>query len=77
MLHKLVDHLKKYDFEDTDIFVVEAGSDPNNLSRNFTWYANWEEADIKDFGMGENELWAKSTLKENKFEDYDAFFTYK
>ena len=72
---KLVDHLKKYDFEDTDIFVVEAGSDPNNLSRNFTWYANWEEAMSKGLRYGRGMNYGLSQLwKENKFEDYDAFF---
>ena len=40
----LVEHIKTYDDLDTDIFVIEAGSDPDNLSKNFTWYANWPDA---------------------------------
>ena len=31
----LVKHLHKYDGEYTDVFVLEAGSDKDNLSKNF------------------------------------------
>ena len=36
----LVSHIKKYDENLTDIFVIEAGSDKNNLSKNMTWHVN-------------------------------------
>ena len=40
----LVNHLKRFDEDMTDIYVVESGSDEKNLSKNCTWYANWSEA---------------------------------
>jgi hypothetical protein len=71
----LVAHLQQYDGDATDIFVVEAGSDSENLSQNTTWHANWTEA--KEHGLrycqgmnyGLSQLW-----KEDKFIKYDAFF---
>lgn len=72
---KLYSHLEKYDAQQTDIFVVEAGSDENNLSKNVTWHADWEEAKKEGLryprGMnyGLSQLW-----KEGRFKDYDAFF---
>ena len=38
----LVTHIEKYDCNVTDIFVIEAGSDIDNLSNNMTWYINDE-----------------------------------
>ncbi len=35
---RLVNNLKKNDKDIVDIFVIEAGSDKNNLSKNTTWY---------------------------------------
>jgi len=72
---KLVDHLNIYDSEETDIFVVEAGSDKENLSKHCTWHANWEDANknglryARGMNFGLSQLW-----KENKFENYEAFF---
>ena len=40
----LVEHIIKYDGDLTDVFVIEAGSDKNNLSRYCTWYADWPDA---------------------------------
>ena len=71
----LCDHLKKYDGDITDIFVIESGSDPKNLSKNMTWYANWSDAMLnglryaRGMNFGLSQLW-----KENKFHKYDAFF---
>jgi len=72
---RLVEHIKKFDGNITDVFVVEAGSDKNRLSQYCTWCADWEEA--RQHGMrysrgmnyGLSQLW-----KENKFKEYDAFF---
>ena len=72
---KLVEHIKKYDDELTDVFVIEAGSDSDKLSKNCTWHANWSEA--KEFGLrysrgmnfGLSQLW-----NEQKFNQYEAFF---
>ena len=41
---KLCEHLLRYDANETDVFVVEAGSDTNRLSRHMTWHANWSDA---------------------------------
>jgi hypothetical protein len=71
----LCDHVQLYDGDVTDIFVVEAGSDIERLSRNVTWYADWPEARTQGLrysrGMnyGLSQLW-----KEGKFKKYDAFF---
>jgi hypothetical protein len=72
---KLVEHLLIYDKDTTDIFVIEAGSDSDQLSRYCTWHANWPEA-VKNglrysrgMNYGLSQLW-----KEGKFNNYDAFF---
>lgn len=72
---KLFEHLNKYDKNETDIYVLEAGSDKDKLSKYCTWYANSEE--IINIGLryprGMNyallNLW-----KEGKWRQYDAFF---
>jgi hypothetical protein len=71
----LVEHLKKYDGDLTDIFVVEAGSDKNNLSKYCTWHVETEEA-VKHgmrYSRGMNygllKLW-----KEGDWKKYDSFF---
>ncbi len=72
---KLYEHLARHDGDASDIFVLEAGSDPEKLSRHVTWHADWPEA--REHGLrycrGMNhalgQLW-----KENRFRDYDAFF---
>jgi hypothetical protein len=71
----LVEHLKKYDGDFTDIFVVEAGSDKNNLSKYCTWHIETEE--VVRHGMrysrgmnyGLLKLW-----KEGNWGGYDSFF---
>lgn len=71
----LFSHLQQYDSDATDVFVVEAGSDLNNLSKNTTWQATWSEAKThglrycRGMNYGLSQLW-----KEGKFEEYDAFF---
>lgn len=72
---ELCAHIEKHDGENTDIFVVEAGSDGGRLSNHTTWHANWPEA--KQHGLrysrgmnyGLSQLW-----NEGKFQQYDAFF---
>lgn len=72
---RLCAHLEKYDGDLTDIYVVEAGSDADKLSQNVTWHAN--TPDILQNGLrysrGMN-YGLIQLLKENKFEQYDAFF---
>ena len=67
--------LKKNEGSITDIFVIEAGSNKNNLSKYATWYANTKNIKKKGlrFPRGMNyglfKLW-----KERKFTKYKAFF---
>ena len=35
---RLYDHLIKFDGDQTDIYIVEAGSDKEKLSKHTTWY---------------------------------------
>jgi hypothetical protein len=72
---RLYEHLVKYDDKETDIYVLEAGSDKNNLSQYCTWHANSDEV-IKEglrYSRGMNygllQLW-----KEKKWKQYDSFF---
>jgi hypothetical protein len=72
---RLYEHLSKYDGDQTDIYVVEAGSDTERLSRYVTWYANSEEI-LRNglrYGRGMN-FGLTQLLKESKFDQYDAFF---
>ena len=72
---KLCEHIKFYDGESTDIYVVEAGSDKDKLSSNTTWYADWPEA-IKEglrYSRGMN-FGLSNLYKENKFNQYESFF---
>jgi len=71
----LVEHLMKFDNDYTDIFVVEAGSDKNNLSKYCTWHVDTKEV-VKNgmrYSRGMNygllQLW-----KSKKWEEYDSFF---
>ena len=73
--NNLYEHLKKYDEYYSDIFVVESGSDHNNLSKYCNWHANSEEvmANGLRYSRGMNYGLVK-LLEENKFDDYEAFF---
>jgi len=73
--NKLYDHLKKYDENETDIYVLEAGSDIDKISKYCTWHARSDEI-VKNglrYGRGMNyallNLW-----KEKKWKQYEAFF---
>ena len=71
----LVEHLMKHDGDHTDIFVVEAGSDKDKLSKYCTWHVTTAEA-VKHglrYSRGMNygllQLW-----KEGNWDKYDSFF---
>ena len=72
---RLCHHLEHYDGELTEVFVVEAGSDKDRLSKHTTWYADWPMA--KEHGLrysrgmnfGLSQMW-----KEGRFKNYEAFF---
>jgi hypothetical protein len=71
----LCEHLKAHDGALTDVFVVDAGSNANNLPRHTTWHADWPEAleqglrYCRGMNYGLSQLW-----KQGSFRDYDAFF---
>lgn len=73
--NRLYEHLVQYDFDMTDIFVVEAGSDSERLSQYATWHADWPEALAhglrysRGMNYGLCQLW-----NEGKFMKYEAFF---
>lgn len=71
---KLYSYIKEYDSHISDIFVIESGSDSNNLSKNVTWHADWDEVKLKGlrYSRGINYGLSKLT-EESKFENYDAF----
>jgi hypothetical protein len=71
----LYEHLLKYDADQTDIYVVESGSDVNKLSRYTTWHANSEDAMANGlrYGRGMN-FGLVNLLKEGKFDQYNSFF---
>ena len=70
----LYENIMKYNAKYTDVFIVEAGSDDNNLSKNVTWNADWKEAKLnglryaRGMNFGLSNLW-----REGKFDNYDAF----
>lgn len=72
---RLYEHLVKHDGDTTEVFVVEAGSDDDRLSRYTTWHANWTEARMhglrysRGMNYGLSQLW-----KEDRFKQYNAFF---
>jgi len=59
----------------TDIFVVESGSERERLSKYYTYWANWEESlenglrYARGFNYGLTKL-----FEEGRFKDYDYFF---
>jgi len=58
----------------TDIFILESGSAKKNLSKNYTWHANWKEANKKGLRFFRGMNFALSNLyKENKLNDYNYF----
>jgi hypothetical protein len=73
--NRLVEHLRTYDDEQTDVYVVEAGSDKDKLSKYCTWYADWPEAIMQGLRYSRGMNYALSQIwKEGKFDKYDSFF---
>ncbi len=72
---KLCNHIKKYDGKDTDIFILESGSENNNLSKNYTWHAKSKSIKKKGlrFFRGMNYALKKLYL-EKRFYKYKYFF---
>tara|TARA_B100000989_G_C19532688_1_gene471038 strand:+ start:7392 stop:8219 length:828 start_codon:yes stop_codon:yes gene_type:complete len=73
--NKLVEHIEKYDGKLTDIYVIEAGSDEDKLSKYTSWHANWEDAKLNGLRYSRGMNYGLSQLWENGlFKKYDAFF---
>ena len=77
----LVEHLKKNDGDSTDIFVIEAGSDKNNLSKYCTWHLETEEAlkyglrYSRGMNYGLLKLWQDDDkINKATWKKYDSFF---
>lgn len=72
---RLYEHLSLFDGDETDIYVVEAGSDLDRLSQNVTWHANSPE--VMENGLRYNRgmnYGLTQLVKEGRFGHYDAFF---
>ena len=73
--NKLVEHIKKYDGNYTDIFVLEAGSDIKKVSKYCTWHA--DEPEVINNGLrycrGMNYA-LLNLFKEKNWDKYEAFF---
>ena len=45
---RLFNKIKKKNNIKNDIYIIESGSDKKNLSKNYSWWANWKSAKKKD-----------------------------
>ena len=72
---RLVEHLIKYDGEETDIYVLESGSDNDKISKYCSWHANSEEIIKKGLRYSRGMNFALLKLyQEKKWKNYDGFF---
>ena len=72
---KLYEHLIKYDSEETDLYVLDAGSDKDKLSKYCTWHANSDEIIKQGLRYSRGMNYALLQLyKEKKWKQYEAFF---
>jgi len=71
----LYERLEKNNRDETDIYIVESGSSKGNLSKYYSWWANWEES--LEYGLryprGFNYALVQ-LLQEDKYQKYDYFF---
>lgn len=72
---RLCDSLSQYDGDVTDIYVVEAGSDDDKLSRYSTWHATWDQARENGLRYPRGMNYGLSELfKSGSYHKYDYFF---
>lgn len=73
--NKLCEHIFEYDNDITDVFVVEAGSDNDKISKYCTWHCKTDEVREQGlrYGRGMN-FGLLQLFNEKKFYNYDAFF---
>ena len=72
---RLCEHLALYDSGLTDVYVLEAGSEKNKLSKYCSWHADTEE--IRRWGLRYSRGMNFALLKlweDRRWEKYDAFF---
>ena len=73
--NKLFEFLTKEESNLSDIFIIEAGSNKNNLSKYYTWHENSPEV-IKNglrFPRGMN-YGLRKLYESGKYQNYEAFF---
>ena len=64
----LFNKIKKKNNINNDIYIIESGSDKKNLSKNYSWWANWKSAKKKGlrpprgFNYGLSKLINKSLI---------------
>ena len=72
--NELYEHLNEHDGDHTDIFVVEAGSEENLLSKYATWHATWPAAREEGLRYSRGMNYALVELyTEGRFNNYDFF----
>jgi hypothetical protein len=72
---RLYEHLIEFDGDLTDIFVLEAGSDVERISRYCTWHANTPDIMRNGLRYSRGMNYALLTVfKEKNWAQYDAFF---
>ena len=70
----LYKNLKKNN-SNSDFFILEAGSDNKNLSKNYTWHAKSKKIKKNGLRFARGINYAITQLiAENSFDKYDAFF---
>lgn len=72
---RLYECIQRNNASDTDIYVIESGSSKNNLSKYYSYWANWEESTKSGLRYPRGFNYALFKLyKEGKFKRYDFFF---
>ena len=72
---QLYEHLIKYDKDQTDIYVLEAGSEPDNLSQYCTWHVRRDKEIMKHglrYSRGMNYA-LLNLFNEKKWDNYEGF----
>jgi len=67
---RFADNLLKYNSSVTDLYVIESGSDDNNLTSYDTFHANWTDARVNGLRTGRGFNYGLKTLMEKKL-DYE------
>lgn len=73
--NRLYEHLMKYDYNDTDVYILEAGSDLDKLSKYYTWHAKTDQINKEGlrYSRGMN-FGLLELFKQKKWDQYEAFF---